>query len=134
MALVYCIASVHSRDNDIHSEMDDDKSITDHVRAKRSSQFSCTSQFDCIPTSLNSSEIPEDLISCVDSTGRCKCSECFWMYNDICQVKNCWSYDATSYCSDNRRSRLSAILLSAFLSSVGAANFYIGRNTFGKSL
>lgn len=111
----------------VRSEQNNEKSLRKHW-----AQFTCSNQLDCIPSSINSSNIPEELIGCVGTPRRCNCSECFQLYNDTCQLKDCWSYDATSNCTDNRRSQLEAILLSACLSSVGAANFYIGRNILGK--
>lgn len=55
-----------------------------------------------------------------DSTGQCRvCSE--YNYRD--------SFELCGL--DNRPSQLTAFLLSLFLSSTGAANFYIGRTDLG---
>lgn len=53
-----------------------------------------------------------------DSTGRCRVCSDYPFLNDECGT-------------DNRQSQLTAFLLSFFLSSTGAANFYIGRNDLG---
>lgn len=58
-----------------------------------------------------------------DSTGQCRvCSD--------------YSYRSNrSECgTDNRQSQKTAFLLSLFLASTGAANFYIGRNDLGDKI
>ena len=46
-----------------------------------------------------------------------------------------WTYNQNERkCDDDRPKQLTAFLLSLFLSSTGAANFYIGRNDLGKSI
>ena len=44
-----------------------------------------------------------------------------------------WRYDRLDFeCEDNRPKQLTAFLLALFLSSTGAANFYIGRDDLGE--
>ena len=53
---------------------------------------------------------------------------------DICQLNNntCEQFDEqTEDCIDDRKSQNTALLLSAFLSATGAANFYIGQYALG---
>ena len=72
------------------------------------------------------------------SEGVCACSECFEEGpSGRCVNVECedWRYDQSEReCVDNRPKQLTAFLLSLFISSTGAANFYIGRNDLGKSL
>lgn len=101
-------------------------------------QTKCSTNEDCYPADyhLNNITVPPRLISCDISTGLCLCQECFVRLKDICQVnsKTCEEFDdLNQQCTDNRRSQKTALLLSAFLSATGAANFYIKQNTLGKS-
>ena len=131
--VAYCVVSVFLRIPSLHSELDEDKSNVNLVRTKRSDVSTCSSQHDCIPSSIHTANISDELISCVGSPGKCSCSECFQLYNDTCRVRVCWRFhESTSTCSDHRRSQTKTILISAFLSSLGAANFYIGRYVAGK--
>ena len=63
------------------------------------------------------------------------CNECFELAdNGTCVEVECedWRYDeAGRKCNDDRPKQLTAFLLSIFLSSTGAANFYIGRDDLG---
>lgn len=69
--------------------------------------------------------------------GQCSCSDCFFLddTNQRCRMCSDYMYiNSSSQCgTDNRQSQLTAFLLSLFLSSTGAANFYIGRNDLGCS-
>ena len=69
------------------------------------------------------------------SGDQCDCNECFELgSNGTCVDVSCedWRYDQTELdCVDDRPKQLTAFLLSLFLSSTGAANFYIGRNDLG---
>ena len=61
------------------------------------------------------------------------CSDCFVRLHDVCSVAECHSYQPSELeCEDKRRSQKTAFLLSVFLSSVGAANFYIADHKIGK--
>ena len=70
-----------------------------------------------------------------DSTGQCVCNECFMEDDSSGRCATCseylYSINLTRCGVDNRPSQLTAFLLSLFLSSTGAANFYIGRNDLG---
>ena len=57
------------------------------------------------------------------SSGKCQtCSDYLYSINQtVCAV-------------DNRPRQLTAFLLSLFLSSTGAANFYIGQSSLGKTI
>ena len=67
--------------------------------------------------------------------GQCSCNECFERAsNGTCVEVECedWRYDQQELaCQDSRPKQLTAFLLSLFLSSTGAANFYIGRDDLG---
>lgn len=92
----------------------------------------CQENEDCIPAEYNN--VPSTLISCNTSTGLCECNECFIRLRDVCQLNNktCEKFDdELPACTDDRRSQKKALLLSTFLSSTGAANFYIGQNILG---
>ena len=56
--------------------------------------------------------------------------------NGACRICSEYSYreESQSCGLDNRQSQLTAFLLSIFLSSTGAANFYIGRNDLGSNM
>ena len=57
--------------------------------------------------------------------------------NGTCVDVECedWTYNQNERkCDDDRPKQLTAFLLSLFLSSTGAANFYIGSNDLGKSI
>ena len=97
-----------------------------HSRQER--QATCNNQTDCIPPSLSGQPIRTDLIDC--DSGFCVCRRCFELDGDRCrELAPCQTYSrSTRSCDDARRSQLVALLLSIFLSEVGAANFYIGRN------
>lgn len=88
----------------------------------------CVNQTSCIPPSLSEVFIPNDLIDC--QSGNCVCRQCFELDGDRCrELAPCQTYNrGTRSCDDARRSQLVAMLLSIFLSEVGAANFYIARN------
>lgn len=69
--------------------------------------------------------------------GLCVCNDCFTKAsNGTCVNVECedWRFNPSEQkCDDDRPKQLTAFLLSLFLSSTGAANFYIGRNDLGKS-
>lgn len=86
----------------------------------------CSNEADCVPSRFNSTVIPPNLIDCIQ--GQCICQECFMVASDgSCTLRECRDYTSNG-CEDNRKSQLTAILLSVFLSAVGAANFYIDRD------
>ncbi len=67
----------------------------------------------------------------------CECSGCFMLNSaGLCDASICPSFqynNASGTCGvDKRPKQLTAFLLSFFLSSVGAANFYIHRNGLGE--
>ena len=81
--------------------------------------------------------VPQSLVECATG-GVCVCNECFELdstgrctQNMMCPDEYYFSRD-TGACVDERPSQLTAFLLSLFLSSTGAANFYIGRNGLGQ--
>ena len=94
----------------------------------------CSSDEDCIPLEYQNVSIPSSLISCNTSSGLCKCQKCFVRSKDVCELNrnacNTFMVD-TCECSDDRKSQKTALLLSGFLSAIGAANFYIGQNLLG---
>ena len=88
----------------------------------------CSDQTDCLPQRyVNSTTIvPPNLIDCI--SGQCICQDCFMRSGSgRCSLRECRDYTIDG-CQDDRRSQLTALLLSIFLSGVGAANFYIERN------
>ena len=67
--------------------------------------------------------------------GECVCNMCFTRNSSgLCELCSDYRYSSSQgICGvDNRPRQLTAFLLSLFLSSTGAANFYIGRNELGK--
>lgn len=91
----------------------------------------CSSMAECVPDDLRE-HVPEDLIWCNVSSGLCVCSDCFELFDDVCQLSQCRGFTSENNCTDHRKSQKKAVLLSAFLSSVGAANFYIEQYILGK--
>ena len=89
---------------------------------------SCSDQTDCLPQSyINTTIVPPNIIDCI--SGQCICQDCFVISGSgRCTLRECRGYTTTDGCEDDRRSQLTALLLSIFLSGVGAANFYIDRN------
>lgn len=107
------------------------------TRTKRSHilniENGCVSNLSCIGPSFGTG-VPSNLVYCDTDTGLCVCEECFVRLNNTCEVYEplCRNYsNATNQCIDNRKSQKTAFLLSVFLSSLGAANFYIGNNILG---
>lgn len=96
-------------------------------RVKKQS-FLCSTPEDCLPQRFrsNSTTVLPSVVDCVQH--QCICSKCFRVSNEgNCVLRDCHDYTDNS-CQDNRKSQRTAILLSVFLSSIGAANFYIERN------
>ena len=93
-------------------------------------QAACSTPAQCLPAEeFGNVSVPTDLVNCTD--GVCSCSSCFVVNGSACTIRQCWSWE-NGNCVDGRTlSQQTAVLLSAFLSSVGAANFYIGRNDLG---
>ena len=91
-------------------------------------QVACQNNSNCYPDGITS---PISYISCVQ--GKCICSgSCFTLNGPICGFSKCGSYDSnTGICTSFAKSQTVAFLLSLFVSSVGAANFYIGQNGLG---
>ena len=94
---------------------------------------SCQTNADCFPSGVNN--VSSEFVSCV--AGQCVCMECFMSDDDTGRCRNCSDYrydSAQDMCGvDNRPRQLTAFLLSLFLSSTGAANFYIGQDGLGKA-
>ena len=89
-------------------------------------QISCLDSGQCLPEEFRNVSVPADAVNCTD--GVCSCSSCFTVTGGTCTLRQCWRFENGSCVDGRTRSQLTATLLSAFLSSVGAANFYIGRN------
>ena len=68
---------------------------------------------------------------CNVTSGACECLlGCFSLMsemNDKCTLNECATLDDDNNCRDGKYSKTTAILLSVFLISFGAANFYIER-------
>ena len=92
-------------------------------------QTACTTPAQCLPEEFGNVSVPTDLVNCTD--GVCSCSSCFVVTGGACTIRQCWRLENGSCVDGRTRSQRTAVLLSAFLSSVGAANFYIGRNDLG---
>ena len=110
-------------------DRDDPKSI---LERRRRQSFSCMNQTQCLPPSLAAVTVPSDLVNCDQNV--CVCRQCFQLNSSgTCYIPSaCYTYSDTKRdCQDDRASQLTAMLLSLFLSEVGAANFYIGRNDLG---
>ena len=94
---------------------------------------SCQTNADCFPSGVNN--ISSEFVNCV--AGQCVCMQCFMSDDDTGRCRNCsdYRYDIMQgICGvDNRPRQLTAFLLSLFLSSTGAANFYIGQDGLGKA-
>ena len=100
---------------------------------ERQSGMQCMSNQNCTPPQFNN--VPDTLVQC-DSQNLCLCEECFTLNATTgrCDIDSCidYYYDSTTrMCVDDRPSQLTAFLLSLFLSSTGAANFYIGQTGLG---
>ena len=108
-------------------------STLDLVGGQSNGDNVCTNHTDCYPPSFsNNSSVPTTLVECVESS--CQCRDCFIRNasSGRCEVDEpCQQYDiALGECEDDRLSQRVAFLLSIFLSSTGAANFYIERFEF----
>ena len=71
--------------------------------------------------------------------GRCECADCFMLDEQgQCSSTLCPDFqynNGSGVCAtDQRQTQLTAFLLSLFLSSTGAANFYIGQSALGEFL
>lgn len=93
-------------------------------------QYACTTDKDCYPPNLQNTTIPPKYINCDNSSALCQCNDCFIRENDTCALAKCHNWSNVQ-CVDQRRSQKTAFLLSVFLSSTGAANFYIGQYDLG---
>ena len=97
--------------------------------------FICSNDSQCYPNGLTN--VPQRLIECV--SGTCTCYDCFTQDQSTGQCTqtvatpaDCYYFNSvTLQCVDNRKSQVVAFALSLTLSSVGAANFYIGQNGLG---
>ena len=97
--------------------------------------FICANDSQCYPNGLTN--VPQRLIECV--SGTCTCYDCFTQDQSTGQCTqtvatpaDCYYFNSvTLQCVDNRKSQVVAFALSLTLSSVGAANFYIGQNGLG---
>ena len=98
-------------------------------------QSSCSNDSQCYPQGVTN--VPQRLIQCV--SGVCTCYDCFTRDQStgrctltVATPANCYYFNnITLECVDNRKSQVVAFALSLTLSSVGAANFYIGQNGLG---
>ena len=89
----------------------------------------CSNQTDCLPLRYinTTTVVPPNLVDCISN--QCICQDCFMRSGSgRCSLRECRDYTTGGGCEDDRRSQLTALLLSIFLSGVGAANFYIERN------
>ena len=105
--------------------------------AVRQSGNTCTSSSDCVPASIfneTNGTVPQALIACNTNTGVCVCSDCFMLNataNQCYLMPPCTDFDvARMECQDTRRKQLTAFLLAFFLTTFGAANFYVDRLEF----
>lgn len=69
-------------------------------------------------------------VKCINST--CLCYPCFLINatTQKCSLDTCYEFDSGT-CLSKQKSQTTAFILSLFLSSVGAANFYIGQYNLG---
>ena len=110
-------------------------SVSRSIGPTRQQRQPCTQATECYPVGFSAGgvEVPNWLINCT-TDGECACNECFRRNANSgrCAVDApCWDYSTQdAECDDNRRSQLIAFVLSAALSSTGAANFYIARYEF----
>ena len=98
------------------------------------SPMNCTIAQQCWPDNVTG--VPSTLINCDSVIKECICNDCFFRNSDTgrCEEDSCEDYFfRDGECVDDRPSQLTAFLLSLFLSSTGAANFYIGQNGLGRS-
>ncbi len=94
----------------------------------------CVSNISCLDSQFGTN-VPSDLVHCNTDSGLCVCSQCFVRINNTCEViaPLCRNYSLdTRQCVEHRKSQETTFLLSVFLSSVGAANFYIGDYVLGE--
>ena len=92
----------------------------------------CQNVTDCLPPGVANTNT--NFAQC--TAGQCVCTDCFMSIDGSrCQICTDYPYDnAQDRCGrDGRPRQLTAFLLSLFLSSTGAANFYIGQNGLGKA-
>ena len=92
-------------------------------------QIACSDPSQCLPEEYRNASVPTDIVNCTG--GVCICSSCFVAAGTTCAISPCWNFENGSCIDGRTRSQVTAILLSAFLSSVGVANFYIGRYDLG---
>ena len=92
-------------------------------------QSSCSNPLQCLPEEFRNVSVPTDIVNC--RNGVCSCRSCFIVTGSTCAIRQCWSFESGSCIDGRTRSQTTATLLSVFLFSVGAANFYIGRNDLG---
>lgn len=100
----------------------------------RTKSVECNQSSQCFPPDVDNA--PTNLIDC--DRNQCLCKQCFERGpNGICEESDCEDYyysNERRECVDHRKSQTTAFLLSFFLSSVGAANFYIEQNAMGKTI
>ena len=132
-----------------------DVELTRSVR--QSNTFQCQNEGqngECVPEGVDN--IPTSLVNCVagkilytfnsmcqalelfNVLGQCVCNMCFMRNSSSGRCRTCMEYPYSrnqSLCGfDSRPKQLTAFLLSFFLSSTGAANFYIGQNSLGNNI
>ncbi|KAL5517504.1 hypothetical protein EMCRGX_G003059 [Ephydatia muelleri] len=106
------------------------KQSTHVVRSNPERSVACYNDTDCYPATLKGSAVPTEYIKCENYSCICS-SNCFKTSGSTCEYSVCGQYDnATHNCTttSDLKDQKTAFLLSLFLSSIGAANFYIGRN------
>ena len=98
----------------------------------RSTSAQCTNDTVCLPLSLNGTST--SLVNCTSSQCECK-SECFELNtsSNTCTLVSspCYSYSsALGECQSSAPRKITALLLSLFVGTTGADNFYINRFDF----
>ena len=107
-----------------------------NIRSLREQFTPCFKAADCYPVDLRNSTAPNEYIKCQDYYCICS-SNCFKLNGSSCEYSVCGQYNTTtSNCTAtaDAKDQTTAFLLSLFLSSFGAANFYIGRDDLGKKV
>ena len=115
-----------------HLGLEPSPRVRREIETRQVPRLTCSNASDCWPD--NDTPVPSTLIFCDSVIKECICNDCFFR-NDTgrCEEDSCEDYFfRDNECVDDRPSQLTAFLLSLFLSSTGAANFYIGQDGLGK--
>ena len=127
---IFVICSSHSVLN--HLGLEPGSRVRREIETRQVVSMNCSEAPQCWP---DNTPVPSTLINCDQVTNQCICNDCFFR-NDTgrCEEDSCEDYFfRDNECVDDRPSQLTAFLLSLFLSSTGAANFYIGQDGLGRS-